>query len=573
MTPDLLTLTRLLSRSEAPRGVLGKLLSCHDGAPRAFLALQDNPYATLLKEGASFEVAERVAELLRLPLEKRVLGNCEYILSSNSVTSISMLVAKLRLALGLADAVARCMLKKNVDDGLLVTVGSLVTTAAHYDKNVSIARDVERRAMPSCSKALLTAFAGIPGVSGDQVAALDKAARHRISVITGGPGTGKSHVVRAMVDAFPGTRVTAPTGRAARNASGKTVHYFRTIQESGKNDFSGCGLVIVDEASMLSTELMWIVLEMAPSDAHIVLVGDVDQLPPIDAGDVLRDLIQSGKVPVTVLSTNRRSNQPIQDFARGILEGRADLPGSGVEIIECHAFNDVMETCTSLASSVAPIASSLILTPHNVTRVKLNKVMQLHRWTVLDGDEVDIVLTKTFAESPKGTRGVATMSGSTVTVCADGGVSFRSNVSTALDLISVDTRSGGIKAEAGSVIVPGDTIIITKNTGDVCNGDLGTFLGGDAVSFEDVRVNIPEIESCSPGMTLAYAVTVHKAQGSEFDAVVLPVTDVNAWDRVLFYTAVTRAKCKVYLLGTPGDLKTIVSCIRPSRPSLLRDLL
>ena len=566
-----MSLARLLTRAEAPKPVASKVLATAGNATRALEALHRDPYDAIRQAGGTLDVADRLAALLKLSLDRRALGHAEWTLSSRATLGLAMLTAKLRCSLELPDVATKRIVKKMIDAGSLVAVDGQVTSKSHYDKNVSIARDITQRAMRTPNDALCAAFERIDNVTPAQKLALTAAAHHKFSVITGGPGTGKSHLVRKMVDAFPHTKVTAPTGRAARNACGKTVHYFRTIQESGTNDFAGARLIIVDEASMLSTELMWTVLTLAPAAAHIVLVGDVDQLPPIDAGDVLRDVISCGKVPVTVLDHNHRSSTAIQSFAAGILEGAVRVPDSGVVLLPCETLEDVINTVPGINDPTRDI----ILTPHNVTRIALNRAMQLYRWSCLD--ELEIVLRKEFPDAPRGAGGIATIASPratppSVTVYADHGTEFHATLSAACDLVEVDTRVCGIRAEAGTVLLPGDMVIITKNTPDVCNGDIGIFLTQDRVSFLGQSVTVPTLGETDPGMTLAYAVTVHKAQGSEFQRVFLPVTNVSAWDRALLYTAVTRAKGTVYILGSLDDLRTIVTTVRPARPSLLRAL-
>lgn len=557
-----MNLSRLLSQSNAPRSVISKVIASCGSVNKALTALRTDPFDVLRRAGASADVAERVAILLKFSTQRRALGHAEWLLAVHSLLSRSMLVARLKFAMELPDATINILVSRCLDDGSLVAVNNMVTSAGHYQKNVQMAREMQARGLPSLNERIAHAFKGL--LSGKQQDALDMVANHKFSIITGGPGTGKSHVVREMTGAFSQTRVTAPTGRAARNASGKTVHYFKTIQESGKNDFTGIELVIVDEASMLSTELMWAVLQMAPANSHIVLVGDVDQLPPIDAGDVLRDVISSGSVPVTVLDHNARSCQGIQEFAQSILEG-APKKCSNVRYVECETFDQVVNLVVNLPG--------MVLTPHNATRLVLNKALQLHHWGVL-GD-VDVVLAKDFPDAPRGSLGVAVFSDGIFDVLADDGVSFQATPAAAVDLITAHDRHGEC-VQGECIILAGDKVIVTKNNGDLCNGDIGMFLGrkGDkmTIDIDGSTRHFPALSASDPGMTLAYAITVHKAQGSEFDTVILPVTNVASWDRSLLYTAVTRAKENIIILGTFADICTITQSARPPRPSVLRTL-
>ena len=577
-------LSKILSGCDVPRGTLGKLTALHK--TQALAALRKDPYGVLQSVGVSLDIADRVALTLKTTLEKRTLGYATWILSSRSM-NCAMLSAKLQFALESPLAKIRGLVEKLVVAGSLAQVESQIMSVALFQRHIDVATNVKQRvlsgALPNLK--ILIPDDKLQTLTTEQRDAVHRAAACKLSIITGGPGSGKSHVVRKLVEQVPNARVTAPTGRAARNASGKTVHYFKTIQETGKNDFHGVDLIVIDEASMLSLDLFATVLDMAPRNAHVVLVGDVDQLPPIDCGDVLRDLIDSGIVPVTRLSINLRSSTDIQHFARGILQGIVDIPtdSQDIKIIDCATFDDVINGLPDMGLHVGDAMGNLwatrfkmdqyaILTPHNATRININKAVQLSVWGAID-DEVDITLAKDFPGAPRGTRGVAVVKGSSVRVSADHGIDFNVSLAASDKLIAMDNRSGGIFGEAGCVMLPGDKVIITKNTPSACNGDMGIYTSVRRVAIGTEVHDIPQISDTDPGVTLAYAITVHKAQGSEFEAVVLPVTNVSAWDRALLYTAVTRAKSAIYFMGSLEDVKAIVRTVRPPRVSLLKTLL
>lgn len=559
-------LARLLGQCDAPRGLIGKLVATHGAT--AYDSLTTDPYGILHPLDASLEVADKVAMAAKLPLEQRVLGHSEWLLASK-ILNASMLRANLQFAFEMPAPTIQTHIDNLVKKKHLVKTDKYIVSAAQYQKHVDVARQVDARCQPIAPhKAMRAAFQDIQGLSDTQKQALDRVWSSRISIITGGPGGGKSFCVRQMLQAFPNAKVTAPTGRAARNASGKTVHYFKTIQEAGQNEFKGVELVIVDEASMLSTELFWIVLSLLPDNAHLVLVGDVNQLPPIDTGDVLRDLIDAGKVPTTFLNENYRSNTGIQRYSQQILQGAVE-ECPDVEFVVCESYDDVMQQVPTMLKTLQDAGESyMFLTPHNVTRIALNKVIQMVTWSTRHG-EVEVKLNAPFADLPKGTECLAQVENGTVHVLADE-VSFSVRLSAASKLVDI---SGELKAEANTYILQGDDVIITKNTTDACNGDIGIFCGGKTVEFEDRTVEIADVTETDPGMTLAYAVTVHKAQGSEFGAVVLPIVNTNSWDKTLFYTAVTRAKSKVYLLGSQEDVDVIIKTCRPPKTSILRGVL
>jgi exodeoxyribonuclease V alpha subunit len=170
----------------------------------------------------------------------------------------------------------------------------------------------------------------------------------------------------------------------------------------------------------------------------------------------------------------------------------------------------------------------------------------------------------------------------TVVIEGDGGCVFKGTISAAIDLVNASADRGGAATESGLAMRPGDKVIVTKNSSDgrVCNGDVGTLLCASAFEATiqtegsgDVRIEAETPGTYATQLTLAYATTVHKAQGSEFDSIAIPVANHGAWDRTMLYTAVTRAKSKAYLLGTREGLDAIAQTVRRPRHSTLREAL
>ncbi|TVR01149.1 MAG: ATP-dependent RecD-like DNA helicase [Deltaproteobacteria bacterium] len=366
-----------------------------------------------------------------------------------------------------------------------------------------------------------------------------------VGVLTGGPGTGKTTIVRALVGwvARCGARVelAAPTGRAARRLSESTDRPARTLHrllefdparggfQKGLDDPLDTDLVIVDEASMVDLFLMRaLVRALAPGTA-LLLVGDVEQLPSVGAGDVLRDLIEAATLPVARLDRVFRQAETsrIVDAAHAIRQGMLPEPDTGARgeffFIRTENSERAAERVVELVTERIP--SAFGLSP----RTDVQVLTPTHR-------------------GPLGTR--------------------------ALNEALGHALGGGA---SGPRFAVGDKVMQTRNnyTLETFNGDIGIVASLDpesgrvAVRFEDREVTYgPEHLD---DLDLAWAVTVHKSQGSEFPAVVLVLSTQHyvMLQRNLVYTAVTRARQLLVVVGMERALRMAVDNIR-SEPRFTR---
>lgn len=396
------------------------------------------------------------------------------------------------------------------------------------------------------------------GISLDpsQEAALRTVLSSPVAVLTGGPGTGKTTLVRAVlrVWADQGVRASlaAPTGRAARRmgeATGREATTLHRLLEATPGDGFGRNAsnpldieaLVVDEASMVDVRLMGALLDALPAGADaqvagcpLLLVGDADQLPSVGPGQVLRDLVDGGVVPVARLDTVHRqgARSGIVDAARQVHGGR--VPPSG----EDAGWDDFF-----LVRRDDPLAARDAIV-EIVTRRLPSKGLDPFR---------DVVVLAPTRRGPLGTQELnATLRAALHPAAANAGPSR---------------------------LVEGDRVICVRNRHDldVYNGDLGRV---EEVARDTVRIRFDERVVDWPRedldqIDLAYCVTVHKSQGSEYPAVVLAMHRTHGimLRRTLLYTAVTRAKRFFCAVGDPGAWARAVATPDDGRRTTLRDRL
>jgi exodeoxyribonuclease V alpha subunit len=357
-------------------------------------------------------------------------------------------------------------------------------------------------------------------------------------VVTGGPGVGKTTIVRAILSVFERARLTtclaAPTGRAAKRMSeatsrpASTIHrlleYDPRLRSFARDAESPLDVdaVIVDEASMIDLELGVALLAAVPPAARLVIVGDADQLPSVGPGAVLRDVIESGRVPTVRLARIFRQVEEsrIVQGAHAILRG--DMP----------------ET----SSPDDPSADFFIVTrkdPDEAARTVVELVTQrIPRRFGLDPRR-DVQVLAPMHRGPAGT------------------LSLNGALQAALNPTGVSVERRGQTFRAG------DRVMQTRNDyeRDVFNGDLGHVT---RVDRESARVGVAfdgrEVEYDDADLdlvTLAYATSIHKSQGSEYPAIVVPLltTHFVMLSRNLVYTAVTRARRLCVLVADPRALR------------------
>ena len=401
-----------------------------------------------------------------------------------------------------------------------------------------------------------------------QKTAVQEALTNGVLVITGGPGTGKTTTINTIIRIMRkmGQRIVlcAPTGRAAKRMSettgmsASTIHRLLGIHTTDSNrplskeelpdDMmiqEDC--VIVDESSMVDVMLMFRLLKSIKPGTRLILVGDVNQLPSVGAGNVLRDVIESGKVRVVYLDEIFRQSAESAIVMNAHRVNRGDYPmlnekDSDFFFIQEHDINRAVATVADLAASRLPK-----FMPVDVMRDI--QVLTPQRKSAAGVANLNILLQEAL-NPPSFAKGEKQM-GSFVFRQGDKVMQIKNNYN--IQWRIMDDR--GNLAEEGCGMFNGDEGIITH---------IDT-AGAVQVRFDDDRLVDYETSQLDE-LVLAYAITIHKSQGSEYDIVVLPIHSGPPMllNRNLLYTAITRAKKLVVIVGVAGTLRRMVDNVRES---------
>ena len=532
-----------------------------------------NPYMIVKTiDGIGFKSADKIALNLGLTTDSefRIDAGLEYVLSQaegdgNTGVRHEALIKKTAELLEISPDLVRKRLKVVLEQEVISEYPALqlVQRKRMAIHEACIAKHIQRLFTASSSLPLIQVEQALEwsetklGIawSAGQKEALRTVFSAKLSILTGGPGTGKTTLLKAIVGILKAKHVriclAAPTGRAAQRMSETTGLMARTVHRTLKYEPSigrftydednqlPVDFLILDESSMLDVALTHALLKAVPDHAHVLFVGDIDQLPSVGAGNVLNDFIHSPFFQVKYLNDVFRQEKcsSIVTTAHNILEGKRTLEGP----------------------VVAPWgALSLEQDFHFIGIDKpddcLRYLQQLY-WELLpEWYRVQPVRdVQILAPMHKGVVGIEQIN------------------------IAFQQRAGAMRRSmevGGQKFFVGDKVLQLKNNYDknIFNGDLGIVQAVDPeegtliVNFNDEEHLLERKDSLD--LKLAYAISIHKSQGSEFPVVIIPLFTQHyvMLKRNLLYTAVTRGRKKVFIIGDPRAysiaVRTLDSTIR-----------
>jgi exodeoxyribonuclease V alpha subunit len=532
-----------------------------DAIPR----VQENPYQLALDiYGIGFKTADTLAQRLGLSPESlhRAQAGVRHVLQTFAeqghcaVLHEHLLTAAAQL-LTIPTALIEQALRLEVTQGHVVAEAihdqPCVFLAPLYRAEHGVAAQLRRLLKRSPSWAPIATEKALPWVeqqtgvtlSASQRAAVAQTVNAKVTIITGGPGVGKTTVVNSILRILQvkGVRVLlcAPTGRAAKRLAestgleAKTIHrllefdpHTRDYQRSQQRTIEA-DLVVVDEVSMVDVVLMNQLLRALPERAALLLVGDVDQLPSVGPGHVLADLIASGGVPTVRLTEIFRQAATSQIIVNAHRIHHGQLPQRPPAGVISDFYLIEVETPDAIVDKVLQVVRDRI-----PQRFGLDPIADIQVLTPRNGGLVGARTLNTLLQQQLNPTATPTLQ------------------------------------RFGWTYAPGDKVLQQINNYDkeVFNGDIGRITQIDHeesvvhVDFDgrSVRYAFGELDE----LGLAYATTIHKSQGSEYPAVVIPLSTQHftLLERNLLYTGVTRGKQLVVVIAQPKALGVAVRTVR-----------
>ncbi|NTV06534.1 MAG: ATP-dependent RecD-like DNA helicase [Chlorobiaceae bacterium] len=537
----------------------------------AVAVVSANPYRLILDiPGIGFRSADQIARNIGIasdsPLRARAgIGHAllELSLEGHCRVPEQMLLAACRKLLDIPEPVLEEALRQELSIGTIIAVEEESEKSYYllslYQAEWGVAKSIQRIMEDALPWGTVDPAMVIPEAEKQSAIELSESQRQAVAlalsskfmVITGGPGVGKTTIINTILKILDSGKLKfvlcAPTGRAAKRLSeatgmeAKTIHRLLEFDPFARDFRRGCSypldadLVIVDEASMIDVVLMNRLLAAVSSRSALIFAGDVDQLPPVGPGFVLADMINSGVLPVVRLTEIFRQAE------------------SSMIIVNAHRINRGEFAVSSHDSAAGAELSDFYVVPSESTadiqrRLLLVVAERIPGRFGMDPLQ-DIQVLTPMNKGPLGTKALNTL------------LQERLNP----DAVRKIVRFGTTYAEGDKVIQ-----MVNNYDKEVFNGDIGRIAAVDEeesalrVEYDgrEVLYESGELDE----IALAYAITIHKSQGSEYPAVVIPISmqHYTLLERNLIYTAVTRAKKLVMIIGDPKAISMAVGNKRSS---------
>ena len=515
----------------------------------AIQRVRENPYR-LERDivGIGFRIADRIARNMGLAADapERIQAGMRYLLVRGSEEGhvflpVEVLMQQCKDILGVnAELFPPALETLRADDGISKEDLRYYLPPLYYAE-VGLASSLKRLLRtPAAVKLDSPRHTGTGEglqLSPSQWEAIDLAARKKVIVLTGGPGTGKTTITREILALFESkgleVALCSPTGRAAKrlaeatSRAAKTIHRlleFIPAERAFRKNYDNrleVDALIVDEASMIDVALMHSLLQAIPDTAHLVIVGDIDQLPSVGPGNVLRDIIASGTVPVVRLTEIFRQARESQIVLNAHRVNRGEPPSISNREASDFFFLEEEDPARSAELIEDLCARRLPARGHDPMR------------------DIQVITPMYRGET--------------------GAVNLNLRLQQRLNPHGQSYNHGDVELRVG------DKVMQVKNNYDkgVFNGDTGIIAGLD-MDEQQMRIKFDSSLSYDfaelDELTLAYAISTHRAQGSEFPVVVMPLTTQHyvMLQRNLLYTAFTRAKEMIVVVGTQKALNLAV---------------
>jgi len=522
--------------------------------------VQENPYRLARDiHGIGFKTADAIAQTMGIPKNSpgRIDAGIEQILvdsrdEGHTCLPTAELIKLAQEALELAPELIQERLPVLVSEGH-VEIGdmchdgkleSYIWMKMLFLSEVGICRQIMRIKQAPCRMRTVDADKAIDWaqthlnikLATNQQQAISQALKAKLQIITGGPGTGKSTITKVILSITEKLTTSiilaAPTGRAAKRMkeiTGKKASTIHSLLEfdfkvgqfkRGINNPIDCDLIIIDEASMIDTFLMYSLLKAIPDHARVIFVGDVNQLPSVGPGNVLQDIIASNNLPVTTLNEIYRQAAGSRIITNAHRINKGSFPDINNANDSDFFFVDV-ETPEEVLNNIVSLVALRLPSRYKLDPLNDIQVLAPMKRGVIGIENLNLVLQEKL------------------------------NPSKEPPLLW-----------SGRRFLPGDKVMQLRNDYErnVFNGDIGRIKSIDTVE-QEVIVTVDEQDivytfSDLNDLVLAYAVSIHKYQGSECPCVVMPIhtTHFKLLHRNLLYTGVTRGKKLVVLVGTKKAL-------------------